>query len=428
MKILNVVTCIFIFSLFLFGCGGGGGSSSSNSTTDDGLYPIDPTLNFYILANSDTSTSAQKAAVKYLIDEVIGINDYTAAFEMLKSKSSLKLKSWKVYDFNVLNDLSNLEEITFESYNPDSIPYSNNPPDDLNLSRLSHLTNLKTIGIVNCDSKHVKNFSSLTNLETVSIWLTDDYDNMDFIKNNTNFKNLNLTCDKESTNLSVLKTLTGIESLSVFNFGVDDLSPISDLTNLKKLEISETFVKNFDFLTKLENLESLEYSLRAINLIENLSVIPTLKSLKSMEITTSPEYLFGETVPIGNLKRFSSLTNLKLNSLYFSSIDWQENLPDTLITLDLSYNAIESLDGIEALTNLKELDLSNNKITSIEGLQNMSNLEVIKLYGNSIDNIDILLSLPNLKEITAGAFTSPPTIINFDAFIGSGIKINGVVY
>lgn len=52
--------------------------------------------------------------------------------------------------------------------------------------------------------------------------------------------------------------------------------------------------------------------------------------------------------------------------------------------LDLAFNRITEIKGLNSLTKLKKLFLSSNKISKIENLDNLQSLELLELGDNKI--------------------------------------------
>jgi len=55
---------------------------------------------------------------------------------------------------------------------------------------------------------------------------------------------------------------------------------------------------------------------------------------------------------------------------------------------DLSFNKIEKIEGLSALTGLLDLSLYNNNITRIEGLEALEEIESLSLGNNQIKDLD----------------------------------------
>jgi len=70
-----------------------------------------------------------------------------------------------------------------------------------------------------------------------------------------------------------------------------------------------------------------------------------------------------------------------------------------LQSLNLSYNNITDIRGLDALTQLQTLNLSDNDIPDIQGLSNLTELESLDLSGNQITDIHGLDSLAKLQSL-----------------------------
>lgn len=74
--------------------------------------------------------------------------------------------------------------------------------------------------------------------------------------------------------------------------------------------------------------------------------------------------------------------------------------PESIRLLACPSADIESLVGIEALSNLEHLDLSDNDITDLSPLASLGNLRVLGLRDNNIRSIMPLLDLPVLRFVS----------------------------
>lgn len=55
---------------------------------------------------------------------------------------------------------------------------------------------------------------------------------------------------------------------------------------------------------------------------------------------------------------------------------------------DLSFNKLEKIEGLKALTGLLDLSLYNNNISVIEGLETLEELKSLSLGNNQIKDLD----------------------------------------
>ncbi len=67
--------------------------------------------------------------------------------------------------------------------------------------------------------------------------------------------------------------------------------------------------------------------------------------------------------------------------------------------LDVSDNELSNIDRLWDLDQLEELYLSNNQIGYIDALSNLTNLRVLDLSGNEIEDITPILNLPKLEYV-----------------------------
>jgi len=71
--------------------------------------------------------------------------------------------------------------------------------------------------------------------------------------------------------------------------------------------------------------------------------------------------------------------------------------------VDLSYNRIVRIEGLDTLDELKRLNLAANEIDRIENVKLLNSLETLQLEGNNISNLDevqALSKLPCLRNLS----------------------------
>jgi hypothetical protein len=72
-----------------------------------------------------------------------------------------------------------------------------------------------------------------------------------------------------------------------------------------------------------------------------------------------------------------------------------------LTWLDLSFNHITKIEGLEALTKLTDLSLFSNQVAVIENLTPLSGLQVLSLGNNAIKRLDNVMYLRQFKWVAA---------------------------
>jgi len=88
-----------------------------------------------------------------------------------------------------------------------------------------------------------------------------------------------------------------------------------------------------------------------------------------------------------------------------------------ILSLDLKDKGIKSLDGIEALSNIKILSLENNEITDFAVLKKLEHLEEVVVTGNPFDKDEKQIAI--LKELADKGIIVVPDINKKEAIVGS---------
>ena len=93
--------------------------------------------------------------------------------------------------------------------------------------------------------------------------------------------------------------------------------------------------------------------------------------------------------------------NTKIHTYFkiYGCISVWELLSCVLCCADLSFNNIEKIEGLEALTKLTDLVLFNNLITEIEGLETLQQLSALSLGNNRFEQLEPLQYLRKIPSI-----------------------------
>ena len=88
-----------------------------------------------------------------------------------------------------------------------------------------------------------------------------------------------------------------------------------------------------------------------------------------------------------------------------------------LTTLDVSYNGLEALDGVEAMIRLKRLLSKNNQIQELEPLYALQSLVEIDLENNPVDNyVKLLDMLKNKSDILVVNLKLSPVFLTVQSY------------
>jgi Leucine-rich repeat (LRR) protein len=94
-------------------------------------------------------------------------------------------------------------------------------------------------------------------------------------------------------------------------------------------------------------------------------------------------------------RSFNKLRHLRLDKNRLTTIDNLQGC-SSLRILDISFNKLESLEGIAGLQSLVELKANNNRITSLKTLRALPALEELQVDENCLTNLDGIQNLPTL--------------------------------
>ena len=197
-----------------------------------------------------------------------------------------------------------------------------------------------------------------------------------------------------------LKDCTEMTSLTMYN-STGGANTTIDLSNCKKLkyilsrgngctiiipnsleEISSED-PNFDY-TNHDNLKKISFSWDGLNNSSFANLCTQLadsNKLQSIGINS---------LSVSNKIDFSKIKNLKDTTLQNFSLYGNTGLD--------KYQ-LDSIEGIEEITSLKNINIDWTTLTSMPDLSNLTNLETIKITNSSIKDLTPIANCTNLKEI-----------------------------
>ena len=309
------------------------------------------------------------------------------ALKSLKGIASLKkLQHIEINNCNALKSLKGLlnKNLKMTSLDLRNFRYLEN------LEGVQSMNNLKKIVLVGCDKlKNVDALKNLTHLKEVE---------MDGLRALESLEGLKVL-EKSRTELDLygfdsIKNLKGIQnfhklqSLSITNNSLTDITALKGLKSLKKLYISSdnlTLLKGIGSLPKLEILDIYVRIVKSLDGLKNLTALDKmvincdkLNSLKGLEQAPNITDLTICSKDLKDITRINSLTKLK--------------------TLDLSScNSIQNLHGLEKLNFLESINVNDcSKLVSLQGVPNPN------VFGSdvSFDNCSSLKDITALKGIS----------------------------
>ncbi|MEG4815090.1 leucine-rich repeat domain-containing protein, partial [Microcoleus sp. K5-D4] len=299
------------------------------------------------------------------------ITDITG-LSALTNLTSLGLGNNQITDLTSLSGLTNLTHLNLE-YNQIT-----------DITGLSALTNLTELSLKYNQITDITSLSALTNLTKLRLYINQITD-ITGLSALTNLTELYLSNNK-ITDITGLSALTNLTILYLDSNQITDISPLSALTNLTKLDLIANQISDITSLSALTNLTELKlYN----NKITDITWLSALTNLTSLAIGDN------QITDITSLSALTNLTELSLDSNQITDITSLSALTN-LTDLDLDSNQITNITSLSALINLTELSLYNNRITDIAGLSGLTNLIDLSLKYNQITDITGLSGLTNL--------------------------------
>ncbi len=264
-----------------------------------------------------------------------------------------------------------------------------------------------------------------------------DLSDLSLLSSVTNLQTLNCSFAQIS-DLSPLSALTNLQVLYFYNTQVIDISSLSVLTNLQLLEFSETQVTDLTPLSGLTNLQDINCSNTQVSDLSPLSALTNLQTLdcsntqvsdlSPLSYLTNLQTLNCSSTQVCDLSPLSALT--KLQSLYCFNTHVTDLSPLSFLTnlqeLDFSNTQINDLLALSALSNLQTLDCSYTQVTDLSPMARLIKKDVNVVFdftevGLAVD--ECLLICPPLEI----AQDSPQAVRDYFEELGDDpLKLNEV--
>lgn len=322
---------------------------------------------------------------------------------MMTSLKYLSLANTTPRSFDFLSNLSNLESLnlTYTNISDLSVLRRLTKLQILNLSKgpfntkitklapLEDMFFLQRLDLSMNDVSDIVPLMNMAHMETLNISGNNRIDDISAIRymkylktftyrciNGTIFDNEqqqkgmnDIPCENPPLlDLSPLRDLEYLESLTLTHNTIYDISPLSGLINLKELNLRQNLIRE---IKPLSNLKKLETILLGDNLVEDLTPLAELLSLKVLEVAMNP---------IRDLKPVRNLNNLA--------------------TVNVIGTTIKSLEGLESKNNLTILWLDRTQISNLSPLEKNSALVTLSLAATPVEDISALSQLDNLTYLT----------------------------
>ncbi|ECB9805756.1 LPXTG cell wall anchor domain-containing protein [Listeria monocytogenes] len=211
---------------------------------------------------------------------------------------------------------------------------------------------------------------------------------------------------KGIVDLTGIDLLSKLTSLSISGNQITDISALNGLTNLSNLNVSNNKITSFN-LNANSNLSMLSTVNIRSNNLKNINVQDQPK-LRTIECDTGSSSELTE-VTLKNLPILIAVgtgSSAYQNDIVFPSTPGLsrvilENLPSISSSVRLDHCAIEAL-VINNLSKVSMVNISYNKITTLEGLENLSAVNTLYVSENLVTEIESMHAFPKLQKLELG--------------------------
>ncbi|RZF98062.1 leucine-rich repeat domain-containing protein [Pseudoalteromonas sp. CO348] len=382
----------------------------------------------------------------------IGNNVDLSVLSNLTKVSTLEIEDVNYnFDFNNISEMQALEKLhvyagSFEGVNNIALPsLTSLYASAYNFSELIDLTNLSAISSVELHSRESYYAKAVTTLDNLG--------------SNSKLKTLRLEGFPHLENISQLSQFNSLETLTIIESKVADISPVATLTALKSLTLQK-FSKFFraDMLASLSKLESLKIQDSAIycddqELLSSVDDINTFFSnsnciKKPIDLSLITDEAFKQCIIVRgyqdalgrdtltcygsfisslegiaqfedvthihffgsinssllgdpNLAQLSSLNSIEVNGLN-DELTTKVVLPQTLTKFKLNTNntIVYDFSFFVLPTSVTELNFSNTKLADYSTIKNYSALTNLDLDHTGISDLSPLFGLTNLQYLS----------------------------
>ena len=180
---------------------------------------------------------------------------------------------------------------------------------------------------------------------------------------------------------------SSLETLTISNHNITELTGVEVLKNLKVLELPGNNIKNAAPLSELTGLERLELQGSRLLVCDSLSSLVRLRELV-FECSVIEDVDF--------LSDLTEMEYLHISGNYISNVQGLAGMKN-LEYLQLETKKLKTSDTFADLQNLKELVLWTDNLEDINGLGNMLNLESLTLSSGQAPDLQVLSDLPKLR-------------------------------
>ena len=181
--------------------------------------------------------------------------------------------------------------------------------------------------------------------------------------------------------ISRLSVLGGLVTLNLSGNEIMDVSALAALSGLRTLYLDNNPIRDFSPLYYLQNLKSL--SIKGIEITES-QLSELSKALPNCAVHSEQALQEQQDISFGGVTFASDVTDLDLSDMGIWDISALSNC-QYLTRLNLSGNSVTDLSPLMNLPYLQWLDISFNAVNDLKPLMGISTLTFLNASGNSVN-------------------------------------------
>ena len=179
--------------------------------------------------------------------------------------------------------------------------------------------------------------------------------------------------------IDVISNYVHLLNVNLMHNMISDLTPLNSLDCLVSLNVSNNVIPNLDSLITMKNLRNLDASNNLIDSVGNMSRFPALEKLN---LSNNHVCLLAGVSQNKRLRVLNVSSNKIYTMMHFGPIKVTE--------LYIAANDLESVEEVQFLNQLQVLDISYNRISNLRGLENHKYLMKVDVQNNLIPDYDDL--------------------------------------
>ena len=195
--------------------------------------------------------------------------------------------------------------------------------------------------------------------------------------------------------MAEIASLSRLETLSLTNCGIYDLSFLATLRNLRTLYLPDNRINDLTPLTGLSQLKTLYLDDNPLTDLTPLALLPNLSMLSIQGVEIADYVLADLQESMPGCRIFSDSVVEAARPITLGGTAFTEDVE----VLDLSWRGITDISRLSYCLQLRDLNLSGNPLESLNTLSGLPKLTVLNLSATGLTDED-LLYLATLQRLT----------------------------